>query len=181
MEQLYHRRRRRKCLLPGTQNPLFLPESAMNFVSCAHVRTGMMKQKKRVDMVMVNSVHSSLRKNRSIYTFTQGFPPGKASDSAQQRQGQSRGETLEYHKWCGTGICEYGCKKNHHFKWTSNTQNKCINPWVLIFGLDHIPCAAGRAKCFTSQRPLTPPQILQCQRKVRFFLLKPDPWAQWYQ
>lgn len=56
---------------------------------------------------------------------------------------------LEYHKWCGTGIYQYGCKENHHFNLTSNIQNKCINPQVLIFGPDHISCAAGGAKCFT--------------------------------
>lgn len=61
VEQFYHITRGKR-LFSGTQDPLFLPERAMNVVSCTYVRTGMMKQRVIMVMVKVNSVHNSLRK-----------------------------------------------------------------------------------------------------------------------
>lgn len=70
----------------------------------------------RVNVVMAKGVHSSLKQNYSVCTLTCRLSLRKASDSAQQWPDKSRGETLDYHKYCGTGRCEYGCKENHCFK-----------------------------------------------------------------
>jgi len=62
VKELYHIRRG-KHLLSCTQEPFFSPERALNAISYTYVRTRMMKQKKRMNMVMVNNVCCSLVEN----------------------------------------------------------------------------------------------------------------------